>query len=716
MMPTNRCEILALNHDCLLPILDLLSAEDICNLYVSGDIAFNQVLVRFLRSIRVEYRDKVLMKWPRVLARFTSVSSLYFAPALEEDFLRNIIPDLDIKFLPKSLRSLTLLCPNALAIFLEQVDLGIIFAYSMIDVAVFFPELETLTLSTALLSQYPLIRLDPSKFPRALKHLQFEGPAPHFKASQLGDLPKGLQHTRFALIDDVDSDDSTVEFPPALTSLDITFTNLKHRVWLPTTIATLKVKFQHLETIESAVAPFPRSVTDLEVAEFDLTVEAAKKMIPPNLTRLTWRGPAQLDALIHLSPNNTLLYANFAFLALVPTRTVIRFPESVTEVAPSHPQYLPLEVWKNPIPKWQSHFVVRPASSPESISGAIDQNRREEYISSQLELFERIKGQIRQLSAAIYSGFHLVISTPLPHLTHLMFLLGDTQLKESTIASDWMKWCPSLTYLESEAPLDMVELCKAPFILNELYANSTPRSLQDCFTQDDSKETDGFALRWAHYRPFWRLRKLSINLNLTGLTTTSHKLKEDGIPTDFIAGLLAELPSSLSYLWIREATWSEDSPDYLIPSRVFGNLPRNLQSLYLGPIEIYPPAFRPSDINLLPRSLTELDIACSRARQLEWSMSSYAQSDNPFGQAAETIAASHTFCDLHGEELVGMLPKNLRRFSLPTGRHIASITQYCSSSMPFLMSISWKTATSSQLHSMAPFKVQASSILLPHVE
>lgn len=671
MSSTGRAALLNLDNDSLSQILDLLPAESLFHLVLAGDITFNKVLAQLVRSFRLDYGRKWLMKWPRAFSYFPSLKSVHVAPETTSSLPYEHILELDVGILPKSLTSLELFCPNAGVAFLRPLVDRSIQTYQFADIGAMFPNLEKLAFNP----QFPTskrIVLDPILLPRSLKSLDFRDyPSIRISAHSLTSLPPTLEHLNFTFVWVLKSDISKTSFPPMLTSLAIHAQTEDVLEWLPKTLLTLKLVLQQEVDYATPLFPLPSNITDLTVTGVRLTPQTAPALIPRSLTRLSWRGAVVNEALAQLPPSLTLIDYDAMAVEGIANHREVTFASTVTQVLSQALIGLEAPDWEAEIPAWRSKFVISPemqyVDGPDGEEPVYEDSTG--YTEKMGALTRKLKDQMEVLYAYTPNGFQITLPEPMPKLVELTIDPGSEDGK-IVPNSDWMQSCPSLTKLESFSLLDFVSLAKAPFTLEHLLVMLPVSLFVDAFSKVEEEDHNGSnfssALMWHRHKSLASLTSLGIYI--FPRIATGEPSSRAELPRDVLARILSYLPQGLKSAQLTPVEWEETAEAPSVPSSVFGRLPRGLRDLQLGEVDILPPGFVHTDLGLLPRNLRTLDFSATSYCLQKWVGGELPLTRGSATQSPQGCSPKETrpsMCDLTADELVELLPKYLNTFCIP---------------------------------------------------
>lgn len=605
-------QISVLDNYTLSLILELLDAHDLFHLHLIGNSLFNRRLSSLITRFDIEYDRNYLMKWPQFCSTLSSLSYLRIALKHSNPTNHYVIRDICLSQLSKSLKHLTLASPNALSPFFRKVESDGVTSMQMLNLEDFLPCIETLILSSGLITAFPHdFKLDPSKLPSSLTHLEFLGKFVPLLSSTISLLPPRLSH--LLNIGLTESSKEPVRWPSSLTSLQLWLAEDAWIVQLPQNLTRLIVEFSpQFQDFTLDRFFFPPTLEDLEFRAWPLPLpDSLRSALPSSLTRLVWPVLSSPALIAELPPKLRSVHLAWSELFADPNASPLALPPSVTKAIGLETAFIPCTP-SSAIPLWVDGMHLNIIAAYKRAAQNYDPQ----------EILAGAAGRLLRLHCSVDSAYGPPFKTPLPNLVSLSF--GSLQ-NALTLERDWMPFCPSLTDLELHASIDVNILLEAPFQLKTLSLSiETSKMLSfDRFIHDKAE------IAWNSSRATSSLEKLTMYVffdhdrALNYHQSTSAKVMPRTPDTTIdppspppctqvetvLGRFLSKLPQNLIRLTLRRlqpsvSTLSDD--EELIPSSVFGLLPRSLEWIELSPVAVYAPLFNPHDISALPRAATEL--------------------------------------------------------------------------------------------------------------
>lgn len=387
--------LIRLSSDAFTLILDYVDAQDLFHLYATGDKVIAHVLHRNTRRFSFSYDYKWLMKYPSTfISQFSSLVELSLISKLHPKRLCTVITGLKVPYFPPTLRSLTLGCPNALLAFFPSLSpntLG-----DMLDMNTYLPLLEKLELTTC---AHLKVKFEPSKLPRSLTHLSYLNEPINAQAHEIGLYPRGLLHWSVKISFKGFPLTSTIfDFPPSLTWLRLSTNTLLPLKQLPSTLKTLAIDFQSVNSLGSANFSLPcPSLAELQIMYLQFTPEYAKAFLVPSITRLKWISFSVDSTALQYLPLNLKEVSMIWTVFDLPHPGIPVLPSPHTKALDFEADILPESYWGK-IPAWLDKLSLDPHAEEDMetpyVSGEEEEAEEEDWTDGSEAIDELIDGAI----------------------------------------------------------------------------------------------------------------------------------------------------------------------------------------------------------------------------------------------------------------------------------------------------------------------------------
>lgn len=708
-------------------VLDFLDACNLFHLYTTGNKALISTLHKCVTRFDLSYHANFLKSPHPFFSRFLSLKHLKLSPSIDKGLTRSAILDLSLSQLPKSLSTLILDIPNALAPLLQISDNTASpqssQSYEWVDINTLFPCLGTLFLRTEAMAKNRSIILEPSKLPRSLTRLTLKLNSPsiqksHFNVNQLGQLPNSLTQLKAIIAGSVDSSiSSDYLLPSSLTKLHVLVSDESFLRLLPLSLLSLYIVFEKEITNVLGTHSFPPQLTNLQVNNMPLTVRVAKYMIPPTVLHLCWNcydGSEVTEATRFLPPNLTYVELPWRLIK----DPLPSLPPTVTHAAHFQPSIQLLEGNLASLPPWAVTTVQfwEQSLDDESVDTRSDSpnGAAQSIVHSYSALLHKLSPYVQNLS--FYSSIHPnFIHMPLPSLVSL-----DVLSLSLTTSSGWMKWVPKLEALNYCAK-DLTELESAPFILKSLEVKINSIG---ALNFDVSKGESAF--NWAITPSTAKLISLRVDLNFTSAESSSDESSENRRVIDaseypsMIAQLFAHLPSNLANFTFK---WMENTSHELeavCPTSIFRSLPKTIRNLSIVPLALEPPFFCITDFQYLPRQIVYIYFAGANAySKVDYpETKTEAPSVVPAPASPEEVAsfAGVPYLKVPVHVLASVLPKLIGELTIPPFPSFYADRFTLLAVLPMLDGLGWALADSGGFSDTPQPKLPDTLLLSPLVE